>query len=94
MFLDAESGLQVQTVARKKIDGEDVEMVSVIGDYRDVGGLKLPHFFASNVTGVPGTQSMKFDRIELNVPLEDSRFVMPKARAPEATPARPRRRLP
>ena len=82
VFLDAETGLQVKTVARKTVDGNEVEVVSVIGDYRDVDGLKLPHFFESSVTGVPETQSMKFDRIELNVPLEDSRFGMPKARAP------------
>lgn len=87
VFLDAETGLQVQTVARKTVDGNEVEIVSVIGDYRDVGGLKLPHSFESSVTGVPETQSMKFERIELNVPLEDSRFAMPKARAPERPPA-------
>jgi hypothetical protein len=57
--------------------------VSVIGDYREVGGLKLPHSFESSVTGVPQSQSMKFERIELNVPLEDSRFAMPRVKAPE-----------
>lgn len=89
VFLDAETGLQVKTVARKTVDGKDVEIVSVIGDYRDVGGLKLPHFFESSVTGVPESQSMKFERIELNVPLEDSRFAMPKAKAPERPSAAP-----
>lgn len=83
VFLDAETGLQVKTVAHKTVDGNDVEVVSVIGDYRDVGGLKLPHSFESSVTGVPQSQSMKFERIELNVPLEDSRFAMPKPKAPE-----------
>ena len=89
VFLDAETGLQVKTVARKTVDGNDVEIVSVIGDYREVGGLKLPHFFESSVTGVPESQSMKFERIELNVPLEDSRFAMPRARAPSPPPAAP-----
>lgn len=89
VFLDAETGLQLKTVARKTVDGNEVEIVSVIGDYREVGGLKLPHSFEASATGVPQSQSMKFERIELNVPLEDSRFAMPKAKTPERPSAAP-----
>ena len=53
-----------------------------IGDYRDVSGLMLPHSFEASASGVDQTQSLKFEKIELNVPIDDSRFAMPSKPEP------------
>lgn len=84
VYLDAATFLQVKTVMRRQVEGQEIEVTSVIGDYRDVGGLLLPHSFEATAEGAPGKQVLRFDRIELNVPLEDGLFEMPKK--PEPTP--------
>ena len=46
----------------------------------------LPHLFEASASGVPQTQALEFQKIEINVPIDDSRFAMPKARTePPAT---------
>lgn len=82
LYLDAKTYLQVLAVTRRSVDGRDVEIRSRIGDYREVGGLMLPHSFEASAAGTPETQTLKFEKIELNVPIDDSRFAMPKK--PEA----------
>ncbi len=83
VYLDAKTYFQVLAVTKRSVDGRDVEIRSRIGDYRDVSGLMLPHSFEASASGVDQTQSLKFDKIELNVPIDDSRFAMPaKPEAP------------
>jgi outer membrane lipoprotein-sorting protein len=85
VYLDAGSFLQIQTVMRREVEGQEVEVTSRIGEYREVGGLLLPHSFEASAAGAPGKQVLHFDRIELNVPLDDGRFERPKP-APEPAP--------
>ncbi len=80
LYLDAKTYLQVLAVTHRSVDGRDVEIHSRIGDYRDVSGLMLPHSFEASAVGVPETQALKFEKIELNVPIDDSRFEMPKTK--------------
>jgi len=82
LYLDAKTYFQILAVTRRSVDGREVEIRSRIGDYRDVSGLMLPHSFEASAVGVPETQSLKFEKVELNVPIDDSRFTMP--RKPEA----------
>jgi outer membrane lipoprotein-sorting protein len=87
LYLDAKTHLQVLAVTRRTADGRDVEIRSRISDYRDVQGLKLPHSFEATASGLPQTQSLKFEKIELNVAIDDSRFRMPKAGAAAPPPS-------
>jgi hypothetical protein len=77
VFLDAKTYLQFLTVTERTVDGRKMEVVNRIGDYRDVDGVKLPHSFEAGAEGVPESQVLHFDKIEVNVPIEDSRFAMP-----------------
>jgi outer membrane lipoprotein-sorting protein len=86
VYLDADTFLQVKSVLRREVDGQEVEITSMIGDYRDVGGLMLPHSFEASAPGSPGKQLLRFDRIELDVPLDDARFEMPKRPQPAPGP--------
>ena len=88
-FLDAKTYLQVLTVTKRTIEGSEVEIESAIDDYRDVGGLLLPHSFEARAKGVPQKQTLKLDKIELNVPIDDSRFPMPAPKKPVLTPEPP-----
>ena len=73
-------------MTKRTADGKTHEIRSKIGDYRNVGGLLLPHSFEASASDVPQTQALEFEKIEINVPIDDSRFAMPKARTePPAT---------
>jgi outer membrane lipoprotein-sorting protein len=89
LYLDLKSHLQIASVVRRMVQGKPAEVESAIGDYREIGGVLLPHFFETRVKGIPQTQSVRFEKIELNVPIDDSRFSRPPAREspqPRAAP--------
>jgi outer membrane lipoprotein-sorting protein len=86
IYLDAKTYLQTTTVMTKNLDGDDVEIVSTIGDYKKVGALTLPHSFSASTKDGKETQSLTFEKIELDVPIDDSRFQMPE---PKPTPEEP-----
>src|SRR5262249_52268524 len=79
VFLDAKTYLQFLTGTDRTVDGRKVEIVNRIGDYRDVDGVKFPHSFEASSEGVP-SQVLHFDKIEVNVAIDDARFAMPSAK--------------
>jgi outer membrane lipoprotein-sorting protein len=91
IYLDPKTYLQTTTLMTKKIEGAEVVVVSTIGDYRDVGGLILPHSFSASTKDGGETQSLVFDKIELNVPIDDLWFGKPKGqeKAPAGPPSDP-----
>lgn len=89
IFLDPKTYLQTATMMTKKIEGADLLVISTIGDYRDEGGLVLPHSFSASTKDGSETQSLAFEKIELNVPIDDARFGKPKAADRPAEPAGP-----
>jgi outer membrane lipoprotein-sorting protein len=86
VYLDPKTFLQSATVTRRKIDGVDLEVRSEVGDYRKVGDLVLPHSFTASSPGGGPSQSIQFDRIDVNVPIDDSRFAMPEPKKPAGLP--------
>ena len=80
VFLDAKTYLQFLTVTERTVEGRRLEIVNRIGDYRDVDGVKLPHSFEAGAEGVPESQVLHFDRIEINIPIDDARFAMPSTK--------------
>ena len=90
VYLDPKTFLQTVTVTRRRIEGVDLEVRSEVGDYRKVGELTLPHSFTATAKDGGPSQSIQFEKIELNVPIDDSRFAMPQTKptppGPEPTP--------
>jgi outer membrane lipoprotein-sorting protein len=82
VYLDPKTFLQSVSVITRNLDGVDVEIRSEVGDYRRVGAVVLPHSFTATTRGGGETQSLKFDKIELDVPIDDDRFRMPEPRKP------------
>jgi peroxiredoxin len=68
IFLDAKTFLEVKRVRHVRFpgDGQYREFVTVIGDYRPVGGLLLPHRVGNAVR-----------EYRVNIPMDESGFKMP-----------------
>ena len=95
MHLDARTHLVVQTLDRRTVDGQEVEFVTEVSDYRSVGGLVFPHRIDVGPKGSPDRQRLSIRTIEINPPLDDARFAMPGRRPASAgKPAAPAPRPP
>jgi outer membrane lipoprotein-sorting protein len=77
IYIDAEQFLEVRMDAKMKVRGTDVENETTIRDYKDVGGLMIAHAMEAVQKGAPQKQKIIFQKIELNVPIDDARFKMP-----------------
>jgi len=82
VYIDAETFLQTLTITNRTVDGRNIEIKSVIDDYRSVDGLQLPHSFDATAPGMPQGQSLRFSKAEVNVPIDDSRFQKPSVKRP------------
>lgn len=82
LYLDKDYGLEIQSQARRTMQtGQEVEMTTAIGDYKEVDGLMIAHSYDIQVPGGPGGQNLTFDTVDLNVELPDDRFTMPESEA-------------
>lgn len=77
-FLDSEYYLPFQTQARIKVQGNEVNVTTKLGDYKEVGGILVPHSYEQSFEGVPQGASMTFQQIEVNVEIDDQQFAMPE----------------
>ncbi|MCL4818861.1 MAG: hypothetical protein KJ067_06955 [Vicinamibacteria bacterium] len=77
VFLDADAYLEIRGEGKRKIRGTEVETEQTISDYKEVGGLVMPHAFEGGPKGSPMRQKITVDKIELDVDIDDARFAMP-----------------
>lgn len=84
VFLDATSFLEVRGETRRSVRGRDLEGEAVFGDYKEVAGLVFPHTIEAGPKGSARKQKLVFDKIEVNVPLDDARFRMPEGGGSES----------
>jgi hypothetical protein len=85
-FLDARSYLTVRIEGKRTVRGTVIEGESLLGDYREAGGILWPCSIRSGARGNPEKQTLSVDKIEVDPALDDARF-----RMPSTTPARPPR---
>ena len=86
-YLDAETYLLVKTEGKIKRRGTEMEGETTFSDYKDVDGLMQPFSMEVGAKEMPQTQKMTFSKIELNVPLDDSRFAVPAGATGGSAPA-------
>lgn len=72
---DEQSGLLLRVSERIESPLGALPQNTDYSDYRDVNGVKLP--FSVTVTQVQGSTVYKWDSIQANVPVDDSRFEKP-----------------
>jgi len=86
MFIDADSYLLIKTESKHKIQGQEMESETTLGDYKEVAGLLFPFTVENKIKGHEGqSQTFVVDKVELNTPIEDASFKMPAAAAPAKT---------
>ncbi len=78
LFLDAEYFVEFKTEAVRELQGNEVEISTVIGDYKEVDGLLFPHSMEIAYGGGPANQVLTITDVELGVDIPESRFAMPE----------------
>ncbi len=73
-YLDGERYVPIRIVSVREIQGAPTESSTILGDYREVGGLLFP--FSIEVDTPVGRQALTFDTIEVNVEVDDGAFSM------------------
>jgi len=77
-YIDADAYLVIKQEAKRTIRGNEVETETIVGDYKKVDGLTFAHSIDGGAKGAPMRQKLTIEKIELNVPIDDARFKMPK----------------
>ncbi len=75
-FLDAENYLDLKITRTTKREGTEITVDSFLGDYKDVNGLMVPFSIEARV-GDKVANQLVWDKVEFEVPVEDSIFKMP-----------------
>lgn len=81
--LDSDYYMPIKIDLKRMVRGEEREYETALGDYKQVNGWYLPFSVEINPKGHPQDKSKYvYEKIEANVAIDDSRFVMPAAKKP------------
>ncbi len=75
--LDTDYYVPIKIDIKRMVRGAEREYETALADYKEVGGWFLPFSLESNVKGSQGKSKVVYEKIEANVPIDDSRFDMP-----------------
>jgi hypothetical protein len=81
----------VQMIDSRLDEGQAVEVVTEVSDYRPVGGLMFPHRIEVGPKGKPERQRLLIQHVEINPPLDAAHFTMPAGSPakPQSSAAKP-----
>jgi outer membrane lipoprotein-sorting protein len=88
-LFDAASFLILKWEGVRKVDDKEFPWESFSSDFRDVQGLKYPFKIDQGSPGTEIQQNLLTEKIELNVQIDDARFVKPVLPAADPPPAPP-----
>ncbi|HUI43246.1 MAG TPA: outer membrane lipoprotein-sorting protein [Terriglobia bacterium] len=83
-YLDSDSYMVIKLETQTMIRGSLEEGETYYGDYEKVNGVYYPFAFETGQKDQPGRVQFTLDKIEVNVPLDDSLFTMPAGKAKTA----------
>ena len=83
LYIDADTYLLIKSESKRKIQGQEVESETLIGDYKDVGGLMMAHSMEMHAKGREGGQSITIDKYEINPKIDAASFKMPEVKKEE-----------
>lgn len=86
LWLDTDSYLEIRGESKRKIQGNEIEIATTLGEYKEVGGLTVPFSMQVRPKGGTGGQTISLKTVEFNVPVDAARFRMPEPK-PAETPA-------
>ena len=76
-YIDTEDFVPIKIEYKRMIRGAELELFVLPGDYKAVDGWYLPHSYEQGRRGSNGRSSFVFEKIEANVPMDDSLFAKP-----------------
>jgi len=88
-FFDSTTGFILRIQSTRKIKDADVPWETNFHDFREVEGLQYPFLVESGAVGSDQIQKIAATKIEINIPLDDSRFEKPVPPPPPTQPADP-----
>jgi outer membrane lipoprotein-sorting protein len=86
-FFDAATGFIVKWQGTRKNGDKEVPWETYFRDVREVDGLKYPFLVESGAVGSDQVQKIATTKVEINIPLSDSRFTEPQVPAAPAVTA-------
>lgn len=89
-YLDTDSFLELKLETKMTIRGAIQEQETYYGDYEEVNGMYFPFAVETAQKGDPNRIKASLEKVEINIPVDDSIFVMPgsKATVKPASPSR------
>ena len=78
LWVDAATGQIVKASSTRKVRGHELELETVYGDYRETAGLRFARSIEIGVRGRPRRMRIEVETVETNIPLDETRFRMPR----------------
>jgi hypothetical protein len=82
-YMDTDYFVPIKIDLKRMVRGAEREYETTLGDYKDVAGWYLPHSLETGTKGSPNKQKITYEKIEANIPIDDSRFSAPAAAKPK-----------
>ena len=76
-FLDPDTFLEIRKEVQEFIRGSVRESVLEMGSYKPVAGVMYPYSISQGTKANPSQQTTAIDKIEVNVPIDNSDFAVP-----------------
>ena len=76
-YMDTDYYVPIKIETKRIIRGNEVEIETVLGDYKEVAGWYLPYSMEVGPKGSQFKQKIALDKIEATVPVDDHHFSMP-----------------
>ncbi|MGA9769193.1 MAG: hypothetical protein WBV94_09145 [Blastocatellia bacterium] len=76
IYIDAENYLELKITSRRQTPGGEAELENHLSNYKPVNGILMAHSIDNKVKGQTVSQ-ITFDKVEMDVPMDDSIFRMP-----------------
>ncbi|MGI8788293.1 MAG: hypothetical protein ACR2HG_11085 [Pyrinomonadaceae bacterium] len=85
-FMDTDYYVPIKIETKRTVRGTEIEAETILGDYKEVNGIYFPFSIETGAKGSPNKVTITMEKIEANVPIDDSRFMRPMAKTPMQQP--------
>jgi hypothetical protein len=76
-YFDPDTNLEIRKEIQQFVRGPVRERVVELGSYKPVDGVMYPFSISEGSKNNPGAQAMTIQKIEVNVPMQESDFAVP-----------------
>jgi len=84
LYLDEEYFVEFKMESTREVQGNEVTISTVLGDYKEVDGLLFAHSMEMAFGGGEAQQVITIEKIELGIDIPDEKFAMPEKTETEA----------